>query len=200
MTSWWSAPVVAGALAAVLLSSAAAPIALLPAQTAPGVGPAAPAASTSGAQALTVPPSSPATDGAARVAPVPGSLVRRFDRPTHRYGPGHRGVDLSTTDGADVVSPAGGTVTFAGPVAGRPVVVITHRDGLRSSLEPVSAALPRGSSVSVGQVVGVVAAPDSYKHCPDRCVHWGLRRGDEYLDPWSWLTSGGSVRLLPLGP
>lgn len=131
---------------------------------------------------------------------MPGALVRPFDAPAHRFGPGHRGADLSTSDGALVVSPAAGTVAFAGPVAGRPVIVIAHNDGLRSSLEPVSGVLPRGSSVSVGQVVGVVAAPDSYAHCPAQCVHWGLRRGEEYLDPWSWLTSGASVRLLPVGP
>lgn len=39
-------------------------------------------------------------------------------------------------------------------------------------------------------------------HCRDGCLHWGLRRGDRYLDPLSllpaWLRRAGPSRLLPV--
>ena len=39
-------------------------------------------------------------------------------------------------------------------------------------------------------------------HCTAPCVHWGLLRGETYLDPLSvlppWLLRGGPSRLLPV--
>lgn len=137
-----------------------------------------------------------------RVPPRPGPPVRPFEAPAHEYGPGHRGVDLSAAAGDPVVAPADGVVTFAGPVAGRGVVVVTHAEGTRTSLEPVRAVVARGSPVRRGEVVAVVAEEPVHAGCPTtrtpRCVHWGVRVGDRYVDPWWWLGVTGRVRLLPL--
>lgn len=156
----------------------------------------------------------PATTG--YVAPVPGvdppsGVERSFDPPEEAWGAGHRGVDLTAPVGSPVLSPGPGVVTFAGQVARRGVVVVTHPDGLRSSLEPVVASVPVGTAVAAGATIGVVeggaagggdagggdhATPN---HCaPGSCVHWGVRRGERYIDPLSLLDRPPIV-LLP-GP
>lgn len=121
--------------------------------------------------------------------------IRGFERPEHRWSPGHRGIDLAAAPGDPVMAPREGTITFAGPVVDRTVLTITHDDGLRSSLEPVSATVVVGDRVVAGQVVGSLGGGPS--HCdPAGCVHWGVREGEEYLDPWL-LLCGGPVVLLP---
>src|SRR4051812_9381922 len=49
-------------------------------------------------------------------------LERRYEAPAHRYGAGHRGVDVRPMDAGEVRAPAAGTVAFSGPVAGRGVL------------------------------------------------------------------------------
>jgi murein DD-endopeptidase MepM/ murein hydrolase activator NlpD len=71
---------------------------------------------------------------------------------------------------------------------------------LRTTYEPVDASVREGDEVEAGEVVGVVEPTGS--HCPTACVHWGLLRGDTYLDPLSllppWLLHRGPSRLLPV--
>jgi hypothetical protein len=87
-------------------------------------------------------------------------------------------------------------VTFAGPLAGRGVVVVTHGDGTRTTYEPVVATVTRGDRVRAGDALGRLSAVGS--HClPLACLHWGRRRGDVYLDPML-LLSPGPARLLPV--
>ena len=130
-------------------------------------------------------------------APVPLHVAASFDRPRSEWGPGHRGIDLWVRDGDAVRSPGDGVVTFAGAVAGRSVVVVLHPSGLRSTLEPVTASVRMGDAVSAGDTVGTVSLPGS--HCaPHACLHWGVRRGEEYLDPLDVLRGYGPIRLLPL--
>jgi murein DD-endopeptidase MepM/ murein hydrolase activator NlpD len=121
-------------------------------------------------------------------------VLRGFDD-VGRYEAGHRGVDLATTAGAPVVAVAAGSVTFAGPVAGRPVVVVLHPDGLRTTYEPVDPAVTAGADVQPGQQLGTVSTP---AHCAADCLHLGLRDGDVYLDPLPHLRAAAPV-LLPLG-
>lgn len=126
--------------------------------------------------------------------PVP-SVLRSFERPTSPYGSGHRGVDLAGDVGQQVLAIGDGIVSFAGPVAGRGVVVVDH-GGLRSTYEPVTAGVPVGTAVSAGQVVGFLQLLHS--HClPEACLHLGVRRGDAYLDPLS-LLGARPIRLKPL--
>jgi len=125
--------------------------------------------------------------------PVQGRVVRPFQPPAEVWGAGHRGVDLAAAVGADVVSPADGTVTWAGVIAGRPVLVVSHGE-VRSTFEPVDAVVAVGQRVVRGQVVGRLAAGHA---CPaPSCLHWGLRRGPDYLDPLS-LVEVLRIRLLP---
>lgn len=131
------------------------------------------------------------------VAPLSGPLVvtRAFDPPATAYGPGHRGVDLAGQAGEPVRSAGAGTVVYAGPLAGRGVVSVQHADDLRTTYEPVSASVSAGMAVAMGQVVGSLQA--GHDGCPvAACLHWGLRRGEVYLDPLTLLTAG-PVRLLP---
>ncbi|MFJ8577546.1 murein hydrolase activator EnvC family protein [Micromonospora sp. NPDC093277] len=123
-------------------------------------------------------------------------LVRRFDPPPQPWLPGHRGVDLAAAPGAEVRAAGTGIVLFAGPVAGRPVMTVGHADGLRTTYEPVQPGLPVGTAVTTGTPIGALLA--GHPGCPaDACLHWGLRRGEEYLDPLA-LLGLGPVRLLPL--
>jgi murein DD-endopeptidase MepM/ murein hydrolase activator NlpD len=126
------------------------------------------------------------------------AVVRRFDPPPQPWLPGHRGVDLAAAPGAAVRSAGPGTVAFAGMVAGRGVVSVDHPNGLRTTYEPVEPSVAAGSAVAAGTPIGVLAA--GHAGCPvDACLHWGLRRGEQYLDPLL-LLGFGRVRLLPLSP
>jgi murein DD-endopeptidase MepM/ murein hydrolase activator NlpD len=125
-------------------------------------------------------------------APQP---VRRFDPPPQPWSAGHRGVDLAAAPGAVVRAAGAGTVYFAGLVAGRPVISVAHPGGLRTTYEPVRPAVTAGAAVAAGDPLGALLA--GHPGCPAAaCLHWGLRRGDEYLDPLA-LLGLGRVRLLP---
>jgi murein DD-endopeptidase MepM/ murein hydrolase activator NlpD len=133
-------------------------------------------------------------------------VVRGWAPPATPYGPGHRGVDLAAAPGAPVRAVARGRVVFAGRVAGRGVVSValdgTGNPALRTTYEPVRATVHKGDRVAPGQVVGVLGAPPGYRHCAGSCLHWGLRRGAEYLDPLLLLPPEllhpGPSRLLPV--
>jgi len=165
-----------------------------------------PRPSTAGTQGTAV---TAVTQGRALTALAPGTAVSRwvwpiepihlvvhgYDPPATRWGTGHRGVDLAAANGAWVLAPADGQVSFVGMVAGRPVVVVVHAGGLRSTFEPVSTTATVGQSVRRGESVGTIAAYPG--HCaPSSCLHWGVLRGDTYLDPMALLA--GRVILLPM--
>ena len=126
------------------------------------------------------------------------SLLRAFDPPAKPWLSGHRGVDLRAThDGAPVTSPAAGTVSFVGVVVDRPVITVDHGNGLRSSFEPVESGLLRGATVAEGDVLGSSQAG----HCGrDPCIHWGVRRGEDYLNPLAFVMDLRPSVLLPLEP
>jgi murein DD-endopeptidase MepM/ murein hydrolase activator NlpD len=127
--------------------------------------------------------------------PVP-RVVAGFDAPAGPYAAGHRGVDLAAGVGQPVRSAGAGVVSFAGRVAGRGVVSVTHPSGLRTTYEPVTASVTTGATVRAGQALGTVSAAPG--HClPATCLHWGLRDGDTYLDPLG-LLGAVRVRLLPV--
>lgn len=123
------------------------------------------------------------------------SVVNGFEPPAQRWLPGHRGVDLAGSTGAPVLAAGGGTVHFAGTVAGRPVVSIRHADGLLTTYEPVVASVRRGQPVRRGAVIGSLQA--GHAGCGGTCLHWGARRGSGrdavYLDPLALL---GGVRVV----
>lgn len=130
------------------------------------------------------------------LSPKP-AVLRTFDPPDKPWLSGHRGVDLEAThDHVSVTSPAPGTVSFVGVVVDRPVVTIDHGGGLRSSFEPVDSTLATGAVVAKGQVIGTLQAG----HCgAPGCVHWGVRRGDDYVNPLAFVTDLRPSILLPVG-
>jgi murein DD-endopeptidase MepM/ murein hydrolase activator NlpD len=124
-------------------------------------------------------------------------VTRAFDPPPAPYAAGHRGVDLGGLPGSPVLAAGDGVVVFAGMVAGRPVVSIEHADALRTTYEPVDPSVAAGQRVARGSPVGVLLP--GHSGCPlEACLHWGLRRGETYLDPMA-LLSPPRVRLLPMG-
>ncbi|MFI9582549.1 M23 family metallopeptidase [Streptomyces sp. NPDC052236] len=138
------------------------------------------------------------------VGPPRPVVVRGWEPPSSAYGPGHRGVDLAAPPGTPVRATGPGRVSFAAVVAGRGVLSLTlARTGeppLRTTYEPVRPLLPVGAKAVAGQVVATVTAGPS--HCGAGCLHWGLLRGSEYLDPLSLLPPQllrhGPSRLLPV--
>lgn len=127
-------------------------------------------------------------------------VTRMFDGPSPNWQRGHRGVDLAGSPGQVVYAAGPGTVVFAGPLAGRPVVSVAHPGGLRTSYEPVAAAVRAGQSVGASSPLGRLAA--GHSGCPAAaCLHWGAMWGPaaraDYVDPLGLLTTT-PVRLKPL--
>ncbi|MFJ7957976.1 M23 family metallopeptidase [Streptomyces sp. NPDC096319] len=138
------------------------------------------------------------------VGPPPPEIVRGWEPPPGPYAAGHRGVDLAAPPGTPVLAPAAGTVTFAGPVGGRGVVSLTLPGTgvppLRTTFTPVTPLVPPGTRVAPGTPIAEVAESTGGaqgSHCPVTCLHWGLLRGEEYLNPLL-LTRRAPSRLLPL--
>ena len=114
--------------------------------------------------------------------PVDGDLVRAFDPPQSHYGAGHLGVDFRTPPGTPVRAAGPGEVTFAGSIAGAVHVVVAHAGGLRTSYSYLTAAsVRRGDAVRAGDVLGT-SGGTGVNH-DGQVLHFGLRSGDEYLDP-----------------
>lgn len=123
------------------------------------------------------------------------SVHADFSPPSTPWGAGHRGVDLVGEAGQPVRAALPGTISWAGPLAGRGVVVVDHGT-TRTTYEPVTVEVAIGSSVAAGGRLGTLSTPGS--HCPPLpCLHWGWIEDETYLDPLR-LVGLGPVRLLPL--
>lgn len=145
-------------------------------------------------------------------SPIDPLRARRlFDPPPKPWNAGHRGIDLVAEPGDEVRSPGSGTIAFVGVVVNRPLLSIDLDVGLRATLEPVTTTLSEGERVARGQTIGMLvdtvgdpslhspASAEYGNHCtPEVCVHWGLRRGEVYVNPLDWLVGYGPIRLLPL--
>ena len=168
------------------------------ARASPAAWPGWSAGSPAAASAVVALPAGPPAPPAATYRwPLDGrpSVVRRFAPPPRPWLPGHRGVDLAGAPGAVVRAAGAGVVHFAGRLAGRGVVSIDHPGGLRTTYEPLTPTVHSGQSVAAGDPIGYLDA--GHPGCPvPGCLHWGLRRGDAYLDPLA-LLGLARVRLLP---
>lgn len=132
--------------------------------------------------------------------PAPHEVAAPFEAPPHRYGPGHRGIDIRVAgEGAEIQAVEAGTVRFSGMVAGRGVVSVQHADGLISTYEPVAGSVEESQAVEAGDVLGTVTDGES-SHCSaEVCLHLGARRDEDYLDPLLLLGGRGPSVLLPWG-
>jgi hypothetical protein len=90
-------------------------------------------------------------------------------------------------------------VTFAGRVAGRPLVTVSDASGRRSTLEPVAPDVVAGDRVQLGDVLGALAPRGG--HCTSPCLHWGVRVGTSspprYVDPMRLVAGDSPIILLP---
>jgi murein DD-endopeptidase MepM/ murein hydrolase activator NlpD len=104
-------------------------------------------------------------------------------------------VDLAGTPGEVIRAAGAGAVAFAGAVAGTGVVSVDHPGGLRTTYEPVAPLVHAGEAVVAGQPIAMLLG--GHPGCPvTACLHWGLRRGTDYLDPLLLLHTA-PVRLYP---
>jgi murein DD-endopeptidase MepM/ murein hydrolase activator NlpD len=125
--------------------------------------------------------------------PTPIRVVSPFRAPSTPYAPGHRGIDVAVEQGAVILAPAAGIVSFAGRVVDRGVVAIDHGDGVVSAIEPVDALVAAGTIVAAGDPIGTAA---SGGHCAAECAHFGVRIDGAYVSPFLFL--GGLQRAVLL--
>jgi murein DD-endopeptidase MepM/ murein hydrolase activator NlpD len=67
-------------------------------------------------------------------------------------------------------------VTFSGWVVDRGIITITTSEGLKISMEPVTALVESGQRVRRGQQIALLEPG----HCVSLCLHLGVRVGQEY--------------------
>jgi len=122
----------------------------------------------------------------------PVTVVEGFAPPAHDWLPGRRGVTLQYPAPSPVYACASGTVTVAGPIAGRGVISIRHEVGWRvvwSTYLPVTPSVAVGDHVHKGDMIGVVEGDSP-------TLHWGAKTGRRtYIDPIRMTL--GRPRLLP---
>lgn len=124
-----------------------------------------------------------------RATPPEDYVLSAAEIPEENWKAGHRGVDLNARPGDAIYASRGGTVYFAGVVAGTPVVSILHSDGLRTTYEPVLRTVSKGDPVRRGELIGHLAdaeaLPETARTSPG--LSWGARDGDVYVDPMTLL-------------
>jgi murein DD-endopeptidase MepM/ murein hydrolase activator NlpD len=106
--------------------------------------------------------------------PVTAPVADPFREPACPWCPGNRGLSYDVAAGTPVRAAAAGAVTFSGTVAGTYYLVVVHADGLRATYGQLTGShLAEGDRIVAGAIVGVSAGG----------LHFGLRRGDRYIDP-----------------
>lgn len=114
-------------------------------------------------------------------APVPGPVVAGF-APVGDYE-GHWGIDFAAEVGDPVAAPVGGTVTFAGSVAGMKTVTIQPVEGVKVSVSYLSSIeVSTGDAVGEGAFVGTAGLAHG-----EPAVHLSVRIDDVYVDPAPFL-------------
>jgi septal ring factor EnvC (AmiA/AmiB activator) len=85
-----------------------------------------------------------------------------------------RGITLATRRGAALAAPASGTILFAGSFRDYDgVIIINHGDGWKSVLVNAGTRLPKGTTVQIGEPLGVALGP----------VQVQLQHGGEAVSP-----------------
>ncbi len=134
-------------------------------------------------------PRASASAGLVYQPPVDSPIVDHFRPPACLWCAGNRGIDYSPPPGTPVRAANNGRVTFAGRVGFDMFVVITHDDGLRTTYGYLgSIAVSEGQWVARGTVVATSGIE----------LHFGVRRGDVYLDPEQLFGARLRARLVPL--
>ena len=123
-------------------------------------------------------------------------LERAYEAPAHRYGAGHRGIDLRPLDEPRTSArPPPASIAFSGMVAGRGILTIDHGDGLVTTLEPVDSPLEAGAPVRAGSCRRHDRARRA--HGAPAPLHFGVRLHGEYINPLLLLGGVPRAVLLP---
>ncbi len=134
-------------------------------------------------------------------SPVAAAPIQADFRPAAAYGSGHRGIDLSAQPGSPIRAVSEATVALAGPVAGKPVIVLLVDDPdlgrVRVTYEPVIPDVEVGDLVVAGQAIGTLAATGGHCGRSPHCLHLGIKLNGRYLNP-APLLSSGRVILKPM--
>jgi murein DD-endopeptidase MepM/ murein hydrolase activator NlpD len=114
--------------------------------------------------------------------PVNGPVVRGFDPPATRFGPGHLGVDYAVAPGTPVRAAGDGVVVFAGRVGSGLFVVVSHPGAIRTTDSFLATiAVVDGQVVARGAVLGTTGGTGP-GHGPG-VLHFSVRVGATYIDP-----------------
>jgi murein DD-endopeptidase MepM/ murein hydrolase activator NlpD len=127
------------------------------------------------------------------VRPVVAPLSRHFEPPPNPFAAGHRGIDFAVPVGTTVVAAAAGTVAFAGAVGGSISVSIDHAGGLRTTYSFLSGVLVKKNQVVAQGAPIALSGPGAAGERPN--LHFGVRRGNDYLDPEPLLVASFRARL-----
>ncbi|CAN5746812.1 hypothetical protein BH23ACT12_BH23ACT12_23480 [soil metagenome] len=115
------------------------------------------------------------------ISPVQAEIVRGFQPPSHRFGPGHRGIDYGVPPGTPVRASGAGSVSFAGPVAASLYVTLQHPGGVATTYSYLSRVeVSQGDQVGQGQVIGL--SGEGHEAEPSS-LHFGAKKDGEYIDP-----------------
>ena len=117
------------------------------------------------------------------IAPMEGTVTRRYEQPACQFCAGHRGVTIATKDGSDVVALLVGVVTFAGEVGGLTYVVLRIAPDVRVTygwLASVRPEVNEGYTITQGAVIGTTGSS----------TYLGVRVGETYVDPLRFLGLG----------
>jgi hypothetical protein len=104
----------------------------------------------------------------------------------------HRGIDIDAEEGAAVLAPLAGSVTFVGrvpAVGGGTVrgVTLATANGTVTLLPLASTSVAKGDSLAEGDSVGCLAESGDGSSAKTH-LHVGMKRGDLYVDPLSVLS------------
>ena len=158
-----------------------------------------PEASAATGSTATTAQSGPRTSGPTSwVTPVPAmEIIEAFDPPDKPWLKGHRGIDVLALEGEPLRGPTGGTIRFAGTVAGMATVSILTESGHVFTFQPAATLLKKGESFAAGEQIGTVG---SGGHCQRSCLHigaWPAASDRRYVDPGKFFGQEQSA-LLPL--
>ncbi len=140
------------------------------------------------------------------MAPAVGLVTKNHDMETLVYSITtndwrvHRGIDIATAAGAEVVAAADGVITeiVDDPLYGK-TIVISHAGGAvtrYSNLGPeLAEGIEVGKKVSRGQVIGVVGETAGLEIAEEPHLHFEMTIQNEQVDPMDYIASSEQSSL-----
>ena len=110
-------------------------------------------------------PPTPPAPAVCHLPPVDAPVSDGFRPPTHRWGPGNRGLTYATTPGSPVRASAPGVVRFAGRIGPHAYVAVAHADGLRTTYSYLATIRVRAGQVLTGRAPSEPPAAPSTSAC-----------------------------------